>query len=64
MAAIAESLVRPDRWLLSKRQDCLWLLDGVVVAGLWGISFMHYLLDSRIWKVHDYPLLAEVLGFR
>jgi hypothetical protein len=34
----------------------------VIIAGLWGISFMHYVLDGRLWKTKDYPLLGRALN--
>jgi hypothetical protein len=34
----------------------LWLQ-----ASLWGIAFMHYLLDSKIWRVRDDKELAAAL---
>lgn len=34
----------------------------VIIASLWGISFMHYVLDGRLWKMKDYPLLGRALN--
>jgi len=33
----------------------------VMAAALWGIAFMHYVLDSKIWRVRGDKELAVAL---
>jgi hypothetical protein len=35
----------------------------IFAAAIWGFSFMHYYLDSKIWHVRQDVELQRVLGF-
>ena len=32
------------------------------VAVLWGVAFIHYYLDSKIWRVRRDPLVGKALN--
>jgi hypothetical protein len=37
-------------------------IGELLVAGIWGFSFLHYYLDSKIWHVREDAALRAVLG--
>jgi hypothetical protein len=42
----------------------LYWFAPIASAAVWGWSFLHYFLDSRIWHLREDQVLQQVLGFR